>query len=368
MSALDRLGSDLLKNGRRMTERRRLRPPRLTVRPHRGSDRTVWFLVPDWDRPAGGLATIYRHVDLLNANGIPAAAVHHRPGFRLRWFDNETRIVSGPELGIAADDVVVVPEVWPDAVAAIPYGVRHVVFDQSGHLAWGRSGAKTSCYTGRNDCFVGVLTVSAHSRELLRHALPSVPVSRVHLSVDPRFEPPAAAPRRIAYMPRRGSAHLSIALDILRSRRSVGGWEVLPLVDVPFRRMPAMLRSAQVFVTTSELEGFGLPAAEAMATGCYVVGYDGFGGREFFLPSHSSPVPSGDVFALARALEDVLAHSDQWRVRRGLLASAFIRRTFSAARERDDVVRYYGTVLEASEPWTRGPASWRRGPSDLVTT
>ena len=53
-----------------------------------------------------------------------------------------------------------------------------------------------------------------------------------------------------------------------------------------------------IFLSFGHPEGFGLPVAEALASQCAVVGYDGIGGRELFnLSSNyglSEMVPYGD--------------------------------------------------------------------------
>ena len=43
-----------------------------------------------------------------------------------------------------------------------------------------------------------------------------------------------------------------------------------------------------------------------MACGAIVVGYDGFGGREYILPDFAFPVPAGDLLEFARTLERVV--------------------------------------------------------------
>ena len=57
---------------------------------------TVYFCAPDWNVPAGGIRVFYRHVDILNEAGIPAAVLHRRAGFRCTWFENHTRVVGEP--------------------------------------------------------------------------------------------------------------------------------------------------------------------------------------------------------------------------------------------------------------------------------
>jgi hypothetical protein len=39
---------------------------------------SVYFGAPDWNVPAGGIRVVYRHVDILNEAGTPAAVLHRR--------------------------------------------------------------------------------------------------------------------------------------------------------------------------------------------------------------------------------------------------------------------------------------------------
>ena len=112
------------------------------------------------------------------------------------------------------------------------------------------------------------------------------------------------ADRRISYMPRRGGADVELALRLLGGAgdaRRLGGaarWR-----DLAADEVAARLQHTQVFLSVSHREGFGMPPLEAMACGAYVVGYDALGGREFLRPDVACPVETGNVLALARALD-----------------------------------------------------------------
>ena len=72
---------------------------------------------------------------------------------------------------------------------------------------------------------------------------------------------------------------------------------------------PARLRQiyneAALFVAPSHVEGWGLPACEAMTCGCALIASDAGGHREFALPGRTALVfPAGDVDALARSVLD----------------------------------------------------------------
>ena len=55
----------------------------------------------------------------------------------------------------------------------------------------------------------------------------------------------------------------------------------------------------------------GLPPAEAMASGAYVVGFTGLAGREYFDPRYCAPVAEADLLAFALAAEQALRRYDE---------------------------------------------------------
>jgi glycosyltransferase involved in cell wall biosynthesis len=125
-------------------------------------------------------------------------------------------------------------------------------------------------------------------------------------------------------------------------------WIIRPLDNLSEHEVGEQLRKARIFLSLSHHEGFGLPAAEAMSCGAFVIGYHGFSGREFLLPEFSSPVEPGDVLAFAAALERVLqrdADAPGWCEKKGEQASAFIREEYSPSREERDVLALYSRFL-----------------------
>jgi glycosyltransferase involved in cell wall biosynthesis len=85
-----------------------------------------------------------------------------------------------------------------------------------------------------------------------------------------------------------------------------------------------------------------------MATGCYVIGFPGFGGREIFDPSYSEPIEDGDVLSMARAAAEWLARYEQdpMAVREaGARASEHIRARYSLERLRAELIAFYEDLL-----------------------
>lgn len=91
--------------------------------------------------------------------------------------------------------------------------------------------------------------------------------------------------------------------------------------------VPALMRGADLLVLSSQVEGFGLVVAEAMASGTPVVATN-VGGVSEVMQDHGILVPPGDVAALAQGMTQALA-----------LNPAQVAR--SSARNRNYVARHF---------------------------
>ena len=312
--------------------------------------RTIYYLTPHNPEPAGGVRVMYRHVDILNEQGIDAAVLHGKRGFRCTWFEHDTRVVDTSSVRVSTNDILVVPEIHAGLLPELPRGVRHVIFNQGPHLTFHRDTEIVVEHYASSPDLAGVLTVSEHGRGLLEYAFPHLDVKRVRLGLDRTLFHPSDGPgrRRIMYMPRRGAADAKLAIELLKGRGVLEGWEICSLNGLSHQQIADELRQGSIFLHFAHQEGFGLPAAEAMACGNLVIGFHGFGGREVFRPKLSRPVPTGDVVALAQTVEEVLAReADEpgWCRRMGLAASDFVLDEYSAQHEREDVVGFYQDLL-----------------------
>jgi glycosyltransferase involved in cell wall biosynthesis len=129
--------------------------------------------------------------------------------------------------------------------------------------------------------------------------LPTVPALRdrpgyiiIHLKGDAAFRSMALAKLREAVARRVPRADLDNILD----------QPFLPHADFLTR-----LGSCRYLVSLSPTEGFGLVPLEAMALGMTIIGFDGFGGREYMRPGKNCLVTSyPDIEGVADRLVAVL--------------------------------------------------------------
>ena len=342
--------------GRAVTARWRHRCelPRLRAGERPAAPPTLWMVCPDWDRPAGGTRKQYRVVDALNAAGLDAAIVHARPGFQCSWFPHSTRVVAAPDVVVGERDLVVVPEIYGSDIGELPAGMRQVIFNQNPYVTLDSlvsGGPEAAAPYVDNPDLVAVVVVSEDSAGVLEYALPDLPVRRIRLGIDPAIHHPPAEPpgKRIAYMPRKRTEEPKEVLHLLELRGVLDDWELVPI----WRRSEAdtadLLRSSSIFLSFSVREGFGLPPCEAMACGCLVVGFDGFGGREYFRLPFAESVENGDVIAFAAAAERLTRRFDDdpaWTAATSAAASRFVLDSYSPAAEQQSIVDAFAPLLE----------------------
>ena len=117
---------------------------------------------------------------------------------------------------------------------------------------------------------------------------------------------------------------------------------------IPRLSMDELVRlynSAQIVVSPSLYEGFGLPAAEAMACGAAVIATTAGAFPEFIDDGRTGIlVPPGDPGALAAAIRSLLADPDRC-ARMGAAASEHIRTNFTWERTAKITLDLYGEVL-----------------------
>jgi glycosyltransferase involved in cell wall biosynthesis len=304
----------------------------------------IYLYSPDDNQPIGGIRKLYRHADVLNRHGFAAAIVHLAPGFRCTWFENQTPVVYARTVRPESQDFIVVPEIsGPDVTRTAP-GIRKVIFNQNcynsfRHYPIAATPGETPYL---HPDVVATITVSEDSARYLGYAFPRARILRIRPGIDGAlFYPGPEKRRQIAFMPRRQIEDARQVFNILKFRGALAGFEIVEIRDMPEQQAARVLQESAFFFSFSGAEGFGLPPAEAMASGCITIGFDGHGGAEFFKPEFSWPIAFGDIETYARTAETVL---NQYRqdpaplVERAERAAAFIADNYTMEIEEADIV------------------------------
>lgn len=233
---------------------------------------------------------IYRQVELLRQVGIEAWVMHQEPGFRVSWFNSAAPVIDLEAFkAMPLDpqrDWLVFPETWVNAIPNYLPGFRKVIFNQNAYYTFGLGGSFDPHVLNlyhHNDV-KAVVTVSCDNYLLLQHAL-GLSQHSLHVlvnGIDPElFYPPAVKHRRIAFLPRKNPQDAGAVQLLAQHRPVLQAYSFYALENLSHQQLAKELRESLLFLNFGHPEGFGLPLAEAIASSCIVVGYDGLAGRDF---------------------------------------------------------------------------------------
>lgn len=201
-------------------------------------------------------------------------------------------------LEIRKTDIIVIPEFYYDKAAKLfPDNVKILaVQDVFGLLSAYRRGGRPSVRE-----FPFAFSTSNASTEALskiydgdRH--------RISLEIESeksKFQ--KVKSKKIALLSRKRKEESDILVRMIGD--FLPDWEIREIQGTDDDEKNAILRESAIFLSLSREEGFGLPPAEAMLSGCLVVGYDGVGGGEYMSDETCIPIKDGDVVSLFAAME-----------------------------------------------------------------
>ena len=210
---------------------------------------TIYVFAPDLNRPLGGMRMLYRHVDILNANGFQAYIVHSSPKFQIDWFEYSTPVLRGA-IQMQPEDIAVYPEIGGLKISEWAQGKRAVIFNQNCYytfLKYPIEGRVKTPYTQAE--VIATIVVSEDSARYLQWAFPKLPIHRIRYSINPKLYYPQEKKQQICFMPRKtksrrfrnASCMSSVGLLSMRRAASAAFWEML---DVPDVNCPCILSQA----------------------------------------------------------------------------------------------------------------------------
>ena len=313
---------------------------------------TIYYVTPDVSTPCGGVKTRYRHVDLLNRNNIPACILHEKPGFRCSWFENSTVVTSFPQLTKAhRSDLLVLSELHGPTAHTMAQGLlKKVIFNQG---IFNTFNGYSLDQSDRNtpylsDEVLGIIVNSAHAADYLQYTFPNKPVYHIHYGIDSNLFHPRPKKRQIAYFTSKNVRDQLQLLNMLKFRGAFAGWNLAPIADKTENEVADILGESLIALNFTEREGFGMPAVEALASGCIVVGYDAICGAEYMLPAFSYPVAHGDILQFSRTLESVLQlcfHQPELIAHQAKAAVDFVQHTYYPLREEQELLTSWKHLL-----------------------
>lgn len=242
----------------------------------------ILYIAPATEKPSGGAKALYDHVEILNNNNFNAFIVHNQSNYNYDWSNhrNIPTIYATPELKLRDDDTVVISEENLRFLKqATSTRARKIVFCQNHFYIF-----KTLKFEEYSS-FLSVDNIIASSNQIKNFYeqifkipdIPLIPYSIPHEKFYPEQKKPI-----ISYMPRKRpleSDFIKNLFMITSANNSLFTWKEIDMLNE--ESTASIMRESAIFLSLSRLEGFGLPPLEAMACGCLVVGFHGWGGLDF---------------------------------------------------------------------------------------
>jgi hypothetical protein len=263
----------------------------------------------------GGIKMAFRHVETLCQAGFEAcvATPDAKPP---TWFDTTATVLSLKDLA-PSTDILVFPEnhagflrqfaAWPN---------RKVVFCQNQFMVWrGLKDAGDYADFGVRDVICPAELVAAFCRR-------RCPQQRVHLvpyGLDEQmFHPRPPKRLQIAFAPRKRPLEAAFIRDVFRADNpSLASIPWVPLSRLPEKEVARILGESALYLSLCRFEALPLSALEALASGCVVAGFTGFGGRDYATSGNGFWAAEDDcldaVEQLAQAARLVVEGGDRLR-------------------------------------------------------
>jgi hypothetical protein len=318
-------------------------------------------MAPDLNTPSGGIKVIYRFVEHLCALGYDARVWHGTPGFTYASWGSTAPVDSGLHLDFGPGDILVMPETGGSKWSFLSQGNPVVMLCQGMDFVFANSDFLTDepgAYPGWPHATAALAVSDAIHTFLQRACDPGFPIRRVPVQVEDWFQP-AEKERRIALMPRRRYEDVLGAVQLVRRSGRLGDWKIVLIDGMTQQQVADELSRAAIFLFGAEREGLGLPGAEAMASGCYVVGFTGDGAKEYMLPEHASVIADSDMVGMCdRTLEAMewFEHHRELFDSRAEQGRAWVRSRHSADLVRERLGAAFEQLTEADSP-SRMPAA-----------
>src|SRR6476661_3980708 len=98
---------------------------------------TIYVFAPDLSHPLGGMKMLYRHVDILNANGFQSYIVQSSRDFKIDWFGYSPSVLHG-RVDMNDNDIAVFSEIGGLKIGEWAAGRRKVIFNQNAYYTFVR--------------------------------------------------------------------------------------------------------------------------------------------------------------------------------------------------------------------------------------
>lgn len=289
---------------------------------------------------------IFGHVGALCEDGVNAVVASADPS-PPAWLNSQAPLISLSDI-VREEDILVFPENHPGLLTEFAsWENKKIVFCQNQFQIFRGLGERQH-YADYG--VTEIICPSQHAASFCHLRFPDTKTTIIPCYVDQtRFHFDKTKKMQIAFMPRKRQHELHVIRDLFRATHP-------ELKDVPWKQIDGVseqqvaeiLRQSAVYLALNQFESFGLSSLEALASGCLVAGFTGFGSREYATTINGFWADEADVIgAVENLAQAVVLARERWS-----LYDLMIHSGLSTAQHysRDTFVRrlrtYWKNLLE----------------------
>ena len=308
-----------------------------------------FFYYPTWNQPSGGNKQLRLMASLFIELGVESYLIRDRRffvpngGFDDNFFYG-VEIPLAPykfeEAGVhlGSDDVLILPEVLLKTTLPFcrDWKCRRVLNNQNGFFGLRYAPSSRLCRSAIEFAIANAPYVASLCREF--HGIKGERIFEIPCWVTRRpfdlVESGTTRQLAVCYMPRKLPDEGRQVRELVRQTHPDVPW--VEIDGLPEAEVAKRFRENLIFFAAQDLEGFGLPALEAMACGCLVTGFAGTAGF-----AHPYATPHNGLWAPDRNVE---------------AAAAVVRQAIDVIRRGEDRHRQFlAAGRQTAERFTKEP-------------
>lgn len=339
----------------------------------------IYFICPSNKFVTGGVKQIYKMVETLNENNFDAVLLLKK-NRKEAWFNAKVPVAVSPLLfkklkysyknkkpkffeklylkllkyrsvALESSAILVFPEIYGPRIHEIEPHLKKVIFNQNCYYTFEHYTTDTPASLYQHKNVLASIVVSEDSKRYLNFAFADHKVFHLTISVDTAlFSYSEQKEKLISYMPRKLAEDSQQVLSILKNRNTLKDWKIVAIENKTEAEVAQILRKSAIFLSFNHREGFGLPPVEAMACGCFVIGYKGQAGEEYFKQDFSAPVVEGNIIQYVEEIEKTLQDFDlnpSAVIAKGKMASDFVSEKYNLENEKAGIVKIWNEIVGA---------------------
>lgn len=215
------------------------------------------------------------------------------------------------------DDVFIIPEefIWMVYDLAFPKNIKYIILNQGIFASFFSGSIDYNQHKFAYDNAFAVLVNSYHTRIGVSKIFntPKEKIYEFRIGIDKNLFYPEEKNNTACFL-----FHKNLLFSCFMEVYFKGkypDWELIRIENLPRHETAKILRKSKLFLSFGGPEGFGLPPLEAAFCNCKIIGFDGYGGAEYFKEPIFTKIPFYDHFEFIDKLDEVISNIDYWHIK-----------------------------------------------------